>query len=123
MDFVSDLGEVKPIQYINMDFLNLQAQPDWHLMALPRFVQYSLSEDGTAFSEPATVENPHRPNPKLSPILNPVIKSVSIHSFSLELNAKARFIKVHAENLLKSPSWHIRSGQPMSIYCDQIDVR
>jgi hypothetical protein len=119
MDFVLDLGEVKPIQYINMDFLNPQAQPDWHLMALPRFVQYALSEDGTTYGEPTTVENPHEPNPKL----NPVIKTVSIHSFSLELNAKARFIKVHAENLLKSPSWHIRSGQSMSIYCDQIDVR
>ncbi len=119
MDFVLDLGEVMPIQYINMDFLNPQAQPDWHLMALPRFVQYALSEDGTTYGEPATVENPHEPNPKI----NPVIKTVSIHSFSLELNARARFIKVHAENLLKSPSWHIRSGQPMSIYCDQIDVR
>lgn len=121
MEFVLDLGGEVPVQQINMDFLNPQAQPDWHLMALPRFVAYALSLDGTQYGDPFTVQNPHEPNPKT----NPAIKNISIHSFSLDLPAvtKARYIKVHAESLITSPAWHIRSGQPISIYCDQIEVR
>lgn len=121
MEFVLDLGSEHNIRHINMDFLNPQAQPDWHLMALPRFVQYSLSMDGEKYSDPFTVQNPHEPNPKI----NPTIKNISVYSFSLDLpnEQRARYIKVHAENLLKAPSWHIRSGQRMSVYCDQIEVR
>jgi hypothetical protein len=120
MDFILDLGDVVDINHINMDFLNPQAQPDWHLMSLPSFVQYSLSVDGKYYEKPLMLINPHNPNPKA----NAALKNVSVHSFSVDLNAgeKARYIKVHAESLLKSPSWHIRSGQPMSIFCDQIMV-
>ena len=35
----------------------------------------------------------------------------------------ARYIKVHGESLLKMPSWHIRSGEPVSIYSDEIVVK
>ena len=120
MDFILDLGDVVDINHINMDFLNPQAQPDWHLMSLPSFVQYSLSVDGKQYEKPLTLTNPHNPNPKV----NAALKNVSVHSFSVDLNAgaKARYIKVHAESLLKSPAWHIRSGQPMSIFSDQIMV-
>ena len=119
MDLILDLGAVTDISSINMDFLNPQAQPDWHLMALPRLVSYALSDDGNEYGKPFTIENPHDPNPKT----NAELKNVSIHSFAIEVKTKARYIKVHAESLLKSPSWHIRSGQPMSIFCDQIEVR
>jgi hypothetical protein len=118
LDLILDLGAVTDISRINMDFLNPQAQPDWHLMALPRFVQYALSQDGNQYEKPVTIENPHDPNPKT----NAGLKQISIHSFSLDVKTRARYIKVHAESLLKSPSWHIRSGQPMSIFCDQIEV-
>lgn len=120
MDFVLDLGDVTDINKINMDFLNPQAQPDWHLMALPKYVQYSLSVDGKEYGSLLTINNPHEPNPKV----NKNLKDVSIHSFSIDFSVakKARYIKVHAESLLTSPSWHIRSGQPMSIFCDQITV-
>ncbi len=52
----------------------------------------------------------------------PEISKISIHSFQADLTGSARYIKVHAENLLKAPSWHIRAGQPMSIYTDEIVV-
>jgi hypothetical protein len=50
---------------------------------------------------------------------------ISFLPFLAELKAetKARYIKVHAESLLKTPSWHIRSGQAISIYSDQIVVK
>lgn len=121
MDFILDLGEVMPVSSVNMDFLNPQAQPDWHLFALPKFVSYSISSDGNEYSEALTITNPHNPNP----LENPEIMKISYLPFLAELKAgtKTRYIKVHAESLLKTPSWHIRSGQVISIYCDQIVVR
>ncbi|MFZ9301592.1 MAG: DUF4838 domain-containing protein, partial [Chitinophagaceae bacterium] len=120
MEFVLDLGEITDIHNIHMDFLNPQAQPDWHLMALPKFVSYALSSDGKEYETPLILNNPHEPNPKI----NKALKEVSIYSFSIDFSnaKKARYIKVHAESLLTTPSWHIRSGKPISIYCDQIMV-
>jgi hypothetical protein len=121
MDFVLDLGAVMPIKSVNMDFLNPQAQPDWHLFALPKEVSYSISTDGVNYTDDQTIVNPHNPNPHE----NPEIIKVSIMPFQamFKLGTKARYIKVHAESLLKTPAWHIRAGQNISIYCDQIVVK
>lgn len=121
MDFIVDLGEIMPIESISMDFLNPQAQPDWHLMALPKYVTYSISDDNQNYNDPILIENPHDSNP----FENPDISKISVHTFAANMNnpTKARYIKVHAESLLKMPSWHIRAGQPTSIYCDQIVVK
>lgn len=121
MEFILDLGEIMPINSIAMDFLNPQAQPDWHLMALPKYVTYSTSDDNQNYNDPVLVENPHNSNP----FENPDISKISVHTFAATLkeNSKTRYIKVHAESLLKMPSWHIRAGQPTSIYCDQIVVK
>ena len=118
MDFVLDLGEVTTVNSVNMDFLNPQAQPDWHLMALPKYVSYATSLDEEKYSDTIRVDNPNNPNPAE----NPDISKISIHSFKTDISGSARYIKVHAENLLKAPSWHIRAGQPMSIYTDEIVV-
>lgn len=118
MDFILDLGEMMPVNAVNMDFLNPQAQPDWHLMALPKYVSYATSIDGEKYEDAVRVDNPNNPNP----VENPAISKVSIHSFKTNLSGSARYIKVHAENLLTAPSWHIRAGQPMSIYTDEIVV-
>jgi len=121
MDFILDLGTVMPVTSVNMDFLNPQAQPDWHLFALPKHVSYSISSDGNNYSEPVLINNPNNPNP----LENPEIIKISILPFmaTMKTGTKARYIKVHAESLLKTPSWHIRSGQDLSIYCDQIVVK
>ncbi len=118
MDFVLDLGEVIAVSSVNMDFLNPQAQPDWHLMALPEYVTYATSLDGATYGDEIRIDNPNNPNPGE----NPEISKISIHAFQTNLAGSARYIKVHAENLLKAPSWHIRAGQPMSIYTDEIVV-
>ncbi len=118
MDFILDLGEVMPVSSVNMDFLNPQAQPDWHLMALPAYVSYATSLDGEKYGDIIRVDNPNNPNPTE----NPGISKISIHSFKTNLTGSARYIKVHAESLLKAPLWHIRAGQPMSIYTDEIVV-
>jgi len=118
VDFVLDLGEVIPVSSVNMDFLNPQAQPDWHLMALPKYVSYATSTDGEKYGDTIRVDNPNNPNPAE----NPGISKISIHSFKTTLSGSVRYIKVHAENLLTSPPWHIRAGQPMSVYTDEIVV-
>jgi hypothetical protein len=120
MEVVLDLEEIRPVNTIQLDFLNPQAQPDWHLFSLPKFVAYSLSQNGTDYVEVARIENPHNPNP----IENPEIKSISILPFHKAFNTpvNARYIKIHAESWLKSPGWHIRTGSPFSIYCDQLVV-
>jgi len=118
IDFILDLGEVMPVSSVNMDFLNPQAQPDWHLMALPEYVSYATSADGEKYSDAIQVNNPNNPNP----VENPGISNISIQAFKANLSSSTRYIKVHAENLLKAPSWHIRAGQPMSIYTDEIVV-
>jgi len=120
MDFVLDLEELTEIKSINMDFLNAQAQPDWNLLVLPKYVSYATSADGKTFGDEIKIINPNNPNPKE----NPDIAKIPVQSFRADLGApvKARYIKVHGESLLQMPSWHIRAGHPAEIYTDQIMV-
>jgi hypothetical protein len=119
IDFILDLGEVMPVKKANMDFLNAQAQPDWNLLALPKFVTYELSEDGSTYNDVKRIDNPHDPDPKI----NPDIANIPVYGFAAEWqNKRARYIRVHAESLLQMPSWHIRTGKPMWLYCDEIVV-
>ncbi|MDR9446717.1 MAG: DUF4838 domain-containing protein [Balneolaceae bacterium] len=119
MEFVLDLEEIQSIQTINMDFLNAQAQPKWHLTILPKFVEYQLSVDGENYEDPVRIENPHDPNPDN----NPEVTSIRVQSFRADIESKqARYIKVHAESPIEMPSWHIRAGNPAKIYSDQIVV-
>ncbi len=120
MDFVLDLGEVIPVKSIEMDFLNVQAQANWHLLVLPKYVTYATSKDGIKYSTEIKIANPHNPNPAE----NPDIVRIPFESFSVAFDdRKARFIKVHAESLLRMPSWHINAGKPAVIYSDEIVVR
>jgi hypothetical protein len=120
MDFVLDLGEVTDVRTINMDFLNSQAQPDWNLLILPSYVTYATSTDGQTFGKEVKVDNPNNPDPKV----NPRIANIPVYSFHAELEApaRARYIKVHGESILKMPSWHIRAGFPAELRTDQIVV-
>lgn len=120
MDFILDLGDVIAVKYIEMDFLNAQAQADWNLLALPKYVTYAVSADGKKYSDAIRINNPHNPNPAE----NPDIIKVPYQSFSTEINnRKVRYIKVHAESLLHMPSWHINAGKRAVIYSDEILVK
>jgi hypothetical protein len=120
MDFILDLGELMPVSSVNMDFLNAQAQADWNVLSLPKYVTYATSSDGKKYSTPVKITNPHNPNPEE----NPGIIKIAYQSFSANFsNKKARYIKVHAESLLKMPSWHIRAGSLAVICSDEIVVK
>ena len=119
MVFILDLEAIVPIKNIEMDFLNVQAQANWHQLMLPKFVTYSISPDGVNFSEPVQIDNPHNPNPAE----NPDIVKIPFLGFKASYNnTKARFIKVHAESELQMPSWHINAGKPVILYADEIVV-
>jgi hypothetical protein len=120
MDFVLDLGEVMPVKSIEMEFLNVQAQANWHTLILPRYVTYATSVDGDTYEKEIKIINSHNPNPAE----NPDITKIPFQSFATTLdNRKARYIKVHAESHLRMPSWHINAGRPAAIYSDEIVVR
>jgi len=119
LEFILDLGEIQPVQSINMEFLNAQAQPKWHQTILPKFVEYQLSVDGENYEDPIRIDNPHDPNPDI----NPGITNVRVQPFKADIGLKdARYIKVHAESPIEMPSWHIRAGSPAKIYTDEIVV-
>lgn len=120
MDFVLDLGALTDIWSIQMDFLNAQAQPDWNLMILPQYVTYATSVDGKDYGNEMRIDNPNNPNPKE----NPDITKIKVQPFRVDFATyvRAQYIKVHGENVLRMPHWHIRAGSPASIYSDQIVV-
>ena len=103
-----------------MEFLNVQAQANWHQLILPKHVTYSISKDGLTYEKPIKVTNPHNPNPAE----NPDITKVPFHPFNIELeNKECRYIKIHAESHIKMPAWHINAGRPAFIYVDEIVVK
>ena len=70
-------------------------------LILPKHVTYSISKDGLTYEKPIkVVANPHNPNPAA----NPDITKVPFHPFNIELeNKECRFIKIHAQSLIKMP--------------------
>jgi hypothetical protein len=111
-NFILDLGKVESVNTVEMDFLNVQAQANWHLLILPKYVTYSISEDGENYSSPTKMINPHNPDPAE----NPEIVKTAYHRFKATfMGANARFIKVHAQSPLKMPPWHINAGKLASL--------
>lgn len=120
MDFVLDLGKMTPINAVEMDFLNVQAQADWNTLILPKFVTYEISADGIRYGKPEKILNPNNPDPAV----NPDIIKIPYYTFQSRFkNKNARYVRVHAESILKMPAWHIRTGLPAQIYADEIVVK
>jgi len=108
LEAVLDLGSVKPIKKISIE--TLQDTGSW--IVFPRSVDYYVSDDGKNFTKAATV------NTKID------VKEleVKIQTFSAELNAKARFVKVVAHQYGKLPEWHESKGEQSYIFADEITV-
>lgn len=120
VDFILDLGEVVPVNSIDMDFLNPQAEAFARRVILPKYVTYATSLDGKEYSEEIKVNNPNNPDPAE----NPDIVKIPFYSFSAKVdNRKARYIKVHAESPLQMPYWHVWTGSPSILYTDEIVVK
>ncbi len=119
MDFILDLGEVMTIKSINMDFYN--AKDIWYKVTLPKYVTYTTSLDGINYSNFVKVNNPVDPN---KPYENIKENKIYVQPYTAQLkNCKARYIKVHAESILRCPLWHLQAGDPAWIFCDEIVVK
>jgi hypothetical protein len=118
IDFVLDLGEVKAVKYLNMDFFD--AKDTWYTMALPRYVTYSFSADGKNYSDEIKVVNPTDP---MEPEIDSMPRVIYVQSFETNTNQNARYIKVHAESILKNPVWHVNAGGNAVMFCDEIVVK
>ena len=80
---------------------------------------YATSIDGENFSESLKVVNPYKRDEAYE--VNE--RTFFEHSFEADMvNRKARYIKVHAENILHCPPWHLSSGSPAIIVSDAIVV-
>jgi hypothetical protein len=110
MEVVIDMGKINEVNSISANFL--QDSRSWILF--PARVEYSFSENGTAFGSPAEV--------KLA--ASPKDEQVVIKTYTLSnVNIKARYVKVKAINFGKLPDWHQGKGGDAFIFIDEIDIR
>jgi len=104
-----DLDGIKLIKEIASNFLQ-QVSPG---ICLPKNVESSLSSDGENFSKLERITN-NLPLKTQGPL---------IQTFSCEeLNEKARYVKVHAENIQTIPDWHQAKGERAWLFVDEIMV-
>jgi len=119
MDFIVDLGQVMPVNTISMDFFD--AKDTWYQMFLPEYVTYETSSDGENYTSLYKVINPVDPN---DPEMDSMPREIYVQSFKADTkNDRARYIKVHAESVLHCPAWHVRTGDPVTMFSDEILVK
>lgn len=106
-----DLEVPKTIHEIKATFL----QEPYAWIWLPDTLTVSTSNDGIHYSTPVA---------RAITKIKKDTQGALTHTFRLPLHdISARFVKVTAKNQLVCPEWHIGSGQPAWIFCDEIEVR
>jgi len=109
LDAVIDLGTEASIHSIRSRFM----QNQYSHIFFPEFVEYYVSSDGKNFTSVDKVKN--HVAPRKDGLLTDVFQAD-------ELNITGRYVKVHAENLLECPVWHVGAGEPCWIFIDEIIV-
>ncbi len=82
---------------------------------MPRYVEYSVSDDGVNFESVGRVEN----------TVDPQDYEIQVQDFVLKLPQplKTRYIKVFAKNFGTIPEWHLGAGGEGFIFIDEIYVK
>jgi len=108
MEFIVDLGKPLEIKKVHARFL--QDANSW--IFLPSSFEVLVSNDNKIYQLFKSDENE--------------INSRTIGSltkvFSVDVNAKARFVKVKAVSLRKCPVWHVGAGNNCWIFADEVVV-
>jgi predicted alpha-1,2-mannosidase len=107
---IIDLLEVKPINDINVSFL--QETRAW--IFFPPKVTFYASNDGTNFTKIYEGEN------KMSYLDEEVLTQNFQY---LPQNLKARYIKVVGDYYGKLPDWHISAGETSWLFVDEIEIK
>ena len=108
-EVIIDLGEVKEIEIVEADFLHKLGS--WIL--IPKSMTCHISTDNKNFTLFGRVDIPED--------RSPAVKYVS-YEVKAKQKVKARYIKVHFENVGIGPSWHYGVGYPVWFFTDEIWV-
>lgn len=104
-----DLLSVKEIHEVSAGFLEEIKSWIW----FPKKVTIEISNDNKNFEIYGIIDNAH-PDNDYTP---------KTEDFSVKKNARARYIKVKAENYGTIPEWHLGAGHPAYIFVDEIIIQ
>lgn len=79
---------------------------------MPQEVVYSVSENGTDYTEVARISTPVEQRDMV----------VQIWDCAAKVKCRARYVKVHAVNIGTIPEWHPGAGYPGFIFVDEIQI-
>jgi hexosaminidase len=102
------LGSVKELHEFGIHFL--ENTRSW--IFGPRLVEFSVSDNGTTFS-----------NIFIKSFETPQKDQEQLISVPFYYDCKARFVKVRAVNARKLPDWHPGKGEPAWLFVDEIIAR
>lgn len=109
LDAVVDLGSARTISFVSLGCL--QDNNSW--IFFPTMVEYSFSNDSTTWSSPIIVTN----------TVSAKDPEAALQEFRAKVNdIRARFIRVHAANVGRCPSWHKGAGEQAWLFVDEITV-
>ena len=77
---------------------------------MPRYVEFSVSDDGEHFTVVGRIDNP----------VDERDREVQTWDAELPLDCTARYVKVFARNIGAIPSWHPGAGNPGFIFTDEL---
>lgn len=109
---IVDLREVKQVNLIGSGYC--QDVRSWIWM--PKFVEYSVSEDGENYKKVGKIKND----------VDEQDYNIQTKDFVMDLSknpVKCRYIKVFAKNFGTIPSWHLGAGGEGFIFIDEIWVK
>ena len=111
LNAVVDLGELKEIKSLSMNFLQVTN----HIVFFPVQVEFFYSDDNLKWKSLGKVSNKSD--------LSPKSKVNDIQTFSINVvELKARYIKVIADNMSKAPIWHHGADLPSWIFADELII-
>ncbi len=108
-EVIIDLGDIRDIEIVEADFLHKLGS--WIL--LPKSMTCYISTDNQNFTLLGRIDIPEDRSPE--------VKYVSFE-VKAKQKVKARYIKVHFENVGIGPSWHYGVGYPVWFFTDEIWV-
>ncbi|MDB4097652.1 DUF4838 domain-containing protein [Flavobacteriaceae bacterium] len=111
LNAVVDLGELKEIKSLSMNFLQVTN----HIVFFPVQVEFFYSDDNLKWKSLGKVSNKSD--------LSPKSKVNDIQTFSINAGElKARYIRVIADNMSKAPIWHHGADLPSWIFADELII-
>lgn len=108
LEAVLDFGQSRLVKNIGIN--TLQDTQAW--IVFPKSVEFMISEDGVHFKPAAAITSK----------VNIQDMKVQTQLYSVDLNQKARFVKIIAHQYGKLPDWHESKGQSSYIFADEIVV-